>query len=275
MIFRRNANLGPKLKISAWRRSAFALWRPAFDPSIYTWGEYEVAAAKKYLDGLQKSSGQKLTLTHFVAKAIAEMMRRHPELNVMARWGSLYPRETVDLSFTVASDSKGEDLGSSIVHDAASKSVLEIAAELQPSVREVRARRDPKHKVFKSVLSILPLRMRYWVLDFVTWILFDWNLWHPLFGLPRNAFGCVLLTNIGSLGLEQGFAALIPSTRIPMVVAMGAVQRKPVVRGDEIVIAEVIGLYFTVDHRLVDAVPAGYMSQTLKKIFLDPENELR
>jgi pyruvate dehydrogenase E2 component (dihydrolipoamide acetyltransferase) len=250
------------------------MWRPAFDPSIYTWAEYEVLAAKKYLDGLQKTSGQKLTLTHFVAKAIAEMLRRHPELNVMARRGNLYPRKTVDLSFTVASDGKGEDLGASVVHNAAEKSVLEIAQELQPSVKEVRANRDPKHKVFKTVLGVLPLRMRYWVLDFVTWILFDWNLWSPLFGLPRNAFGCVLLTNIGSLGLEQGFAALIPSTRIPMVVAIGAVQRKPVVRGEEVVIAEVIGLYFTVDHRLVDAVPAGYMSQTLKKIFSDPEREL-
>jgi pyruvate/2-oxoglutarate dehydrogenase complex dihydrolipoamide acyltransferase (E2) component len=274
MFFRRNAKLGARLQISPWRRSALALWRTAYDPSIYTWAEFETSAARSYLDRLQRESGTKLTLTHFVAKAVAEMLRRHPELNVLARGGDLYPRQGIDLSFTVASDQVGEDLGASIVRDAAQKSVVDIARELQPSVKEVRESGDPKHRLFKKLLSLLPHRLSCWALDGVTWILYDLNLWTPLFGLPRNPFGCALITNIGSLGLEHGFAALIPATRIPMVIAVGAVQKKPIVRGERVEAGEVIGLYFTVDHRVIDAVPAGRMAATLKKIFASPDSEL-
>jgi pyruvate/2-oxoglutarate dehydrogenase complex dihydrolipoamide acyltransferase (E2) component len=274
MVLKKNARIGKRLKISSWRRSALAIWRTAYDPSIYTWDEYDVAPAKAYLDRLARETGLKLTLTHFVSKAIAEMIRRHPEMNVLRRGGSLYSRKTIDLSFTVASDSRGEDLGAAIVYDAASKSLEQIARELQPVVREVKEHRDPRHRWFKRILSWLPHRLRCLTLDVVTWILFDLNLWSPIFGLPRDPFGCVLITNIGSLGLEQGFAALVPSTRIPMVIAVGAVQEKAIVREGSVVPAEVLGLYFTVDHRVVDAVPAGYMSRTLKKIFADPESEL-
>jgi len=273
-MFKKNARLGRELRISAWRRSALAIWRTAADPSIYTWGEYDIAPAQAYLDRVARETGLKLTMTHFVSRAVAEMIRRHPEMNVLRRGGSLYPRKTIDLSYTVASDSRGEDLGAAIVYDAGSKTLEQIARELQPVVREVRTHRDPRHQMFKRILSRLPHRLRCWTLDLVTWILFDLNLWSPVFGLPRDPFGCVLLTNIGSIGLEQGFAALVPSTRIPMVIAIGSIQEKPIVRDGAVVAARMIGLYFTVDHRVVDAVPAGHMSRTLRKIFADPEREL-
>jgi pyruvate dehydrogenase E2 component (dihydrolipoamide acetyltransferase) len=273
-MFKRNANIGRELRISSWRRSALAIWRTAYDPSIYTWDEFDVAPAQAYMERVARETGLKITLTHFVSKAVAEMIRRHPEMNVLRRGGSLYPRDTIDLSYTVASDGRGEDLGAAIVYDAASKSMAEISRELQPVVKEVKTHRDPRHQGFKKVLSLLPHRLRCLVLDVTTWILYDLNLWSPIFGLPRNPFGCVLITNIGSLGLVQGFAALVPAMRIPMVIAVGAVQDRAIVREGRIEAARMLGLYFTVDHRVVDAVPAGYMSQTLKKIFADPEREL-
>ncbi len=273
-MIKRNARLGKALKISRWRKSALAMWRTAYDPSIYTWAEYDMAPVQAYMDRVARETGLKITVTHFVSKAVAEMLRRHPGLNVVRRGGKIYPRETIDLSYTVASDTTGEDLGAAIVYDAGTKSMADIAQELQPVVREVRQFTDPKHRMYKRILSWLPHWVRCLVLDLTTWVLHDLNLWSPLFGLPRDAFGCALITNIGSLGLEQGFAALVPAMRMPMVIAIGAAQDKAVIRDGKVEAARVIGLYFTVDHRVVDAVPAGHMSKTLKKIFADPEREL-
>lgn len=250
------------------------MWRTAYDPSIYTWAEYDIAPAQAYMDRLAQETGLKITFTDFVSKAVAEMLRRHPGLNVVRRGGRIYPRATIDLSYTVASDTTGEDLGAAIVYDAGSKSMVEIARELQPVVRDVRKYTDPKHKTYKRILSWLPHWVRIVALDLTTWILHDLNLWSPLFGLPRDPFGCALITNIGSLGLEHGFAALVPAMRMPIVIAIGAVHEKALVRNGKLEAGKVIGLYFTVDHRVVDAVPAGHMSRTLKKIFADPEREL-
>ena len=273
-MIRKNTSLGPRLQISPWRRSALTLWRSAHDPSIYSWCEFDVGPAKAYMDKRSQSSGLKLTMTHFVSRAIAEMLRRHPELNVVARGWALYPRSSIDISYTIASDPIGNDLGSSVVRNAGEKDIVQIAKDLQPKILEVREKTDPDHRIFKKLLSLFPHRVSCWLLDIVSWVLYDLNIWSPIFGLPRDPFGCVMITNIGSLGLEQGFAALIPATRIPMIVAVGAVQKKPVVRNNEIVISEVVGLYFTVDHRVIDAVPAGYMVETLRKIFGNPEIEL-
>ncbi len=273
-ILRQNAPFGPRARISAWRRAALAIWRTAHDPSIYAWMEYPAEPALAYLERLRAETGVKVTLTHFMGKVMAELLLRHPELNGIIRRGGIYPRQTIDISFTVASDLTGEDLGQTVVRDAAMKSVLDFAREMQSDVREVKTKIDPKHRLFKKILALLPLRIRIWALDLATWILYDLNLWTPLFGLPRDPFGGVLVTNIGSLGLDQAFGALVPASKMPMVVAVGAVKEKPVVRQGQVVVGKTIGLYFTVDHRIIDGVPAGYMAQTLRKIFHDPELEL-
>ncbi len=271
---RRNASYGPRLRASSWRLTTLAIWRTAYDPSVYAWMDFPAEKALEYIEKLRLKTGMKITMTHFISKAIAEMLHRHPELNVTIRRGGLYRRKTIDLSYTVASDKTGADLGAAIVRDAAQKTILDIARDLQPVVREVKEKVDPRHKWFKRILAALPMRIRIWALDLATWILYDVNLWTPLFGLPKDPFGSILITNIGSLGLDQAFGALVPSTRMPVVVAVGAVKEKPVVRNGQLAVGKCIGLYFTVDHRVIDGVPAGYMMTTLQKIFDDPTLEL-
>ena len=217
----------------------------------------------------------RITLTHFVGKAVAEMLRRHPELNAIIRRGGLYPRQTIDISFTVASDTTGQDLGAMVLRNADKKTLVEIAQEMAPVIREVREKTDPKHQVFKKILGALPLWLGRFALQTACFFLYELNLWTPLFGLPRDPFGGALVTNVGSLGLDQAFGALVPASRLPVVIAVGAVQDTAVVENGQVIAGKVIGLYFTVDHRVIDAVPAGYMSKTMKQIFADPEGELR
>ena len=93
-------------------------------------------------------------------------------------------------------------------------------------------------------------------------------------GAPKDPFGSLMLTNIGSLGIESGFAPLVPYSHVPVVVALGAITERPVVENGQVVVRKMVTLSVTIDHRVIDGVHASYLSKSIKKIFADPSGEL-
>ena len=67
--------------------------------------------------------------------------------------------------------------------------------------------------------------------------------------------GALSVSNLGMYGVEQFTAIIDPAQS--SILACGAVQRRPAVRGDEIVVREQMTVTFSVDHRLADGVIAA------------------
>jgi pyruvate dehydrogenase E2 component (dihydrolipoamide acetyltransferase) len=63
------------------------------------------------------------------------------------------------------------------------------------------------------------------------------------------------ISNLGMYGVQE-FAAIIPPG-CTAVVAIGAVRKTPVVRGDRIEIGEVCTVRLSADHRVVDGITAA------------------
>jgi pyruvate/2-oxoglutarate dehydrogenase complex dihydrolipoamide acyltransferase (E2) component len=83
-----------------------------------------------------------------------------------------------------------------------------------------------------------------------------------------------MITNIGSLGLEEAYVPLVPYSRVPLLIALGQVKEEPVVEDGQIVPGKIVRAFATFDHRVLDGMHAAKMSKTLKRIFADPEKEL-
>jgi pyruvate dehydrogenase E2 component (dihydrolipoamide acetyltransferase) len=83
-----------------------------------------------------------------------------------------------------------------------------------------------------------------------------------------------MVTNVGSLGLDLAFAPLVPYSRVAVLLAVAAVQDKPVVKDGQIVIAPILRIGVTVDHRLIDGMHGSKMFKTISAIFADPEKHL-
>jgi pyruvate dehydrogenase E2 component (dihydrolipoamide acetyltransferase) len=79
-----------------------------------------------------------------------------------------------------------------------------------------------------------------------------------------------MVTNIGSLGLEEAYVPLVPYSRVPLLLAVGAIQTEAVVEGDAIVAGQILRVFATFDHRVLDGMHASKMSKTLKRLFDDP-----
>ncbi|MCC7440560.1 MAG: 2-oxo acid dehydrogenase subunit E2 [Bdellovibrionales bacterium] len=273
-MFSRNVRLGRPLKLSSWRKVAIGTWRSAGDPSVYGILEINAERALAYIEQLRARSGRRITLSHFVGKAVAETFRRHPDINVIQRWGRLYPRPNVDVFFQVASDGEGRDLSGMTIRSAQSKRMEEIAAEMEDRVTKIRSNKDRSFTRMKSMMDLLPGFVSSWILSFSGFLMYTLNLWTPLMGTPKDPFGSVMITNIGSLGLNLAFAPLVPYSRIPLLVAVGAVAEKVIAENGQPRVAPCINICVTFDHRVIDGVHASKMSKCMQKIFADPEKEL-
>jgi pyruvate/2-oxoglutarate dehydrogenase complex dihydrolipoamide acyltransferase (E2) component len=273
-LFRKNVELGPPLRLSSWRKVAIGTWRTAGDPSVYGTTDLEVEAALAYMERIRSETGLRITLSHFLGKAVAEVLRRHPDINCLLRFGQLYPRKNVDIFFQVASDTKGEDLSGMTVRNADRKSMAEIAREMDERVQMIRSKKDKTFTQVKKTMGSLPGMLAGFALNLSSFIMYTLNVWSPILGSPRDPFGSVMITNIGSLGLDMAFAPLVPYSRVPILIALGAMREIPVVKDGKIVISKVVRASVTFDHRLIDGVHAGHMLQSIRKIFAQPEQEL-
>ncbi len=269
-----NKTYGRPFKPGRFRRLAIGSWNTPADPTIYGVLEVNVEKALKYVEEHGKSSGERITITHFVGKVFAEVLTKHPQLNCQLRFGKFYPRKNIDLSFQVAIE--GDDLSAGFVGSADQKSIAEIARELNSDARKIRREEDPIFGGTKKLSSIIPgifLRTSIRVLEFFINTL---NIWTPLFGLPKNAFGSILITNVGSLGIDFALPALYPPANVASIIAVGAIYRAPIYETDEqgnvlsTRLERFVRLCGAFDHRYVDGVHASRASRDIRRLFDDP-----
>ncbi len=273
-FIQKNIDLAPPLKLTGWRKIAIGTWKTVGDPSVYATLEVDAGRALKYIENLRAKTGLHITLSHFAGKALATALKHDPDINCILRFGRLYPRKTVDIFFQVASDEEGADLSGTIIRDADKKSIQEIAREMNERVKAIRERRDRSYTKMKNLAAALPGALAFMLLNIGSFIMYTLNLWTPLLGTPRDSFGSMMLTNIGSIGLDEAFAPLVPYSKIPLLIALGAVRERPIVRDGQVVAGKTLKLCATFDHRLIDGVHGGKLAKTVRAVFENPEKEL-
>lgn len=272
-----NLKLRPKTNLSSFRRIAIGTWRTAHDPSVYGTLALRADPVLAYLAAFRQRTGKRLTLSHVMAKAVALTLAEMPDANAILRWNRIYLREDIGVFFQVAMEDEGTgevDLSGATIFDAHRKSLVEIVDEFDAKVGTVRKHQDKSLEGTRSIFKRIPYFLLNTVLDLIGWLSFTLNLDLRWAGVPRDPFGSAMVTNIGSLGLEAAYVPLVPYSRVPLLIALGAVQDEPVVEDGRVVPGRVLRAYATFDHRVLDGVHAARMSKTLRRIFADPEKEL-
>lgn len=269
----RHLSLRPKRRLSTFRRVALSSWKTVGDPSVYGSLTLHVDKALAYLEEFREVTGLRLTMTHLVGKALAGVIEEMPDANAVLRWGKIYLREDINLFFHVAMrdpDNEEIDLSGTVIQHTNRKSLAEIVQELNQNVSKVRKSEDEELRRSRNLVQKLPQWMIRPFLNLTSFLVYGLNLNMRWAGLPDDPFGSVALTNIGALGLEEGYVPLVPYTRIPLFVAMGAVHQGPIVENGELKVGHVLKLMATFDHRILDGSHAAIMAKVLKRYFEDP-----
>ena len=271
-----NVALVHKRRISSFRRLALGTWRTTKDPTVYGVLCVEVDGALSYIEEFRKKTGRRLTLSHLMARVVGAMLVEMPDANAIVRFGRIYLRKEASVFFQVAMEDPetGQvDLSGLVVRDADKRSLSEIADAFDKAAIDVRSGKDEEKEKARKSLGKIPGWLIGYVLDLVSFLTYTLNLNMRWAGLPKDPFGSAMVTNIGSLGIEQAWAPLVAYSRVPLIIAMGAVVKEAVVDDDNTIrIAKRMRLCVTFDHRILDGAHAAKMGKLVKKWFAKPHD---
>ena len=255
---------------SSFRKLAAAMWNAPNDPHIYGFLDVDASAAMALMERYEQRYDTRVSITHVVTRAIAIILARHPEVNAKVGWANILQRSQVDIFCQVSTDG-GRDLSGAKIQQADTLSLGQLATKLRGSSKAIREGADPSYESSRKLFKALPLwglRMVLWALSLLNNTL---NLHLPKLGLPRDAFGSAMVTSVGMLGIDSGFAPFTPLARCPIILTVTRVKKRPWVVDDEVVVRPVLRLCGTFDHRIIDGYHAGELCTEIEKIMAEPE----
>ncbi len=263
---------------SSWRRLSIATWKAPNNPTVYGTLLMDFTKAQDFLRRVNQSSEDKITATHFVAKAIALTLKKFPDLNGIIRWGKIYQRNTVDIFFQVAipeeQADQRPDLSGAKVESCDEKSLGEIARELREKSEKIRTKQDPQFQSTLKLLGKIPGCLLNWALRFASFLIYNLGLSSKKLGLPPDPFGSAMVTNVGPLKLPAAFAPLVPMSRVPLIVCVGTVTERPWVVEGVVVVRPILDFGITFDHRFMDGLTGSRMVKYFQEILENPEGAL-
>jgi len=263
-----NLDLRRKDDVSSFRKVALGTWATVGDPSVYGTMELRMDEAVRYVEAFRQRTGKKLTVSHMMAKAAAKVLEATPDANAILRWNRVYLRRRIGIFFQVVMTDEGPDkvdLSGATIYDPEQKSLAQIYDEFNDKVQKVRQRQDPALEQSRGLFLKIPYLMLGFVLKLISFLSYTLNLDLRALGIPQDPFGSMMITNIGSLGLDVAYVPLVPYARVPILLALGAVKEQPLIENGKIVVGKVMKVNATFDHRFIDGFHAAAMSRILRE----------
>lgn len=271
-------------KTSTFRKMSMGTWKTVGDPTVYAQVDIDMSKALKFMKNYSEKESVRITATHLIGRAAAKILKIRPEINGLIRGRRIYLRKYVTLFFQVNIPGNGKDKdkenvgkadlsGCSVPH-AEDMSLAALARFMEEKARKVKERKDLELKKSTNMTKFIPWWMIGYFLDFTSWLIYGLNIDLRWLGFPKDPFGSIMITNVGSLGIEMAWAPLVPFSRVPIILTVGAIKDKPVVVDGKVEIRPIMGIGCTFDHRFIDGVQGAHMAHLIQTYFNDPEVHL-
>jgi pyruvate/2-oxoglutarate dehydrogenase complex dihydrolipoamide acyltransferase (E2) component len=251
------------------RKLAIATWDAPREGNIYGRLALDATRLVAYLDEVRERSGIKVTIGHVIGRCVALALKQAPGLNGIIRFGSFVPHDTVDISFLVAFD-EGRNLGKAKIEEADTKSIEQIASELDQHADKIRGGKDENLKKSMDSARWMPTFLLRWVLILIGYMsaVLGWSV--KSLGVERYPFGACCITNVGMFGLDEGYVPPTPFARCPIYVLIGALKDAPRVVDGAVTVRKELVITATIDHRYIDGAQGAALANVLRAIFEDP-----
>lgn len=246
-LFHKHLKLSTKERLSPWRKVSLSSWRPTGDSTI---GIFEDIEVDRLLLFCRQSS---LSINTVLIKALSIALRDHPRVNSIIRFGQIFNRHDNGIFLHVLSQKGYDDLGGFSISNAYQLSLTDIQSLTAQNIDSIQHQTDAFSQT-KKIFSPLPVFLVKWMMNSLSFILYKLNLTSSLFKVPKDPFGSIMLTSVGSLGIQQALCPIAPYTHNSMVVSVGKIRQVPLAVDGAVVIRSVITLGFTFDHRIIDGI---------------------
>lgn len=212
------------------------------------------------------------TLTHVLGHAMAWGAWKMRKDIGRIRWGFFKHQKKVGITCLVDVEG-GSDLVPCTMFNAHELSLKEFAIAISEKVARAKARKDVSHNQQTAILNFIPSFIAgpmVWVCSYISMAV---GINIPPLALRNDSFGHIVLTNIGTLGLQRGYAPIAPPMHAMGLFCVGTIDKRPIVNKEgEIVVADMCSLVGTGDHRFGDAVIFSPLFKCYKGYVEDPKN---
>lgn len=216
--------------------------------------EVDVTEARNKIK-LNRRSGKKTSFLAWLIKVIADCVALHPPVNGINRPGKnkVVVFEDIDVSLVIEKNIEGVRVPLAyVIRGADQKTMYQIYSEIETAKAQIPEdegdyvlgqRRNP---LAMRLFTRLPQRLRLFLMK--TFV----------FNNPRrlkDMMGTVMVTTAGMAGHASGW--ILPFSIHPLGLAFGSVNEQAVVKGGEIKIRQILHLTVSVDHDVIDGMPAA------------------
>ncbi len=255
--------------MSVRRKLAIASWSAPREGNIYGKLTLDATQAVAYLDWVRATTGEKVTITHLVGKAVGMALAKAPALNGYLRLGSYIPHETVDIAFLVVLE-EGENLAKAKIANIDRKSLGDVGRELRELAERLRKGKDDNFNKSMGPVKLLPTWLLKPILSITGFLASSLGLSIPMLGVERFPFGSCVVTSVGMFGLDEGYAPPTPFARVPVYVLVGALKDAPAVVNGQLVVRKQLVITATVDHRFMDGYQGGVLAKVVREVLENP-----
>ncbi|QDV20752.1 Dihydrolipoyllysine-residue acyltransferase component of branched-chain alpha-ketoacid dehydrogenase complex [Gimesia panareensis] len=254
------------------------------DPML-VWGTtVDTEELESFLEEQRSQNRTLLTPAHVLVRAVAESLRRHPEVNRRVIGKKVYQYEGVNIVMPMLQTSTGE-VDCVFMRKAEDYSLDEIAGFFWESAREksMQVARDKKRvkegSKFKNALINLGRWLRLsWILHTskVGFTAGNWlrapTIWPWQQGLNHAGAFVNYLGFSGAPPLIAHKPASLPLNAYCIAVTMGATEKRPVVVDDQVVVRKQASLFVRLDHRMVNGNQSAAFINTLRDFLMHPQS---
>jgi pyruvate/2-oxoglutarate dehydrogenase complex dihydrolipoamide acyltransferase (E2) component len=228
--------------------------------------EIDVTEARIAIAEYHAQTGQRISFTGWVVKCVAQAVSEHPFIHAIRNGNKLVIFNDVDMNIVIerSAGKTGAD-GTLpmpyIIRKANEKSVAEIHAEIRTAQRSSVAAGEVQIASQRATwMTKLGTRLPRFVRD-----LFFWQpLLHDPFRM-KLIMGTVSVTSLAIAG-QGGMSWGIPIGIHPLLIAVGAIAKRPGIVDGQIVVREYVGLTVMFDHDVTDGAPVARFIRRLEEL---------
>jgi len=252
-----------------------ASWSSPREGNIHGVLECDVTKALSYIQEVRDKTGKHVTLTHVAMKAVGLGLREAPTMNGRILLGRFIPFDSIDMGCLVALEG-GQNLANAKITHADKRTLTQLADEVTKRAKSLRSGQDEDFNKTNQLLKLLPVFIIRPIVYITGQLSGQLGLNLPFLGVRPFPFGSCLLTSVGMMGLDLAFVPFPPFARVPLLVMVGSVTKKPVVVTNDsgehvVVVKDMLTLTATLDHRFVDGTQAAKLAKKTREVMENPK----
>ena len=258
-------NIGKKINYTA--------WSTPYDPQIYTTIKLDITKIIPYLEKKSeelKDINEHYKVTSFVIKLMSIVLKKYPAVYGYIKFGRYEPKNNVDICCLV-NVGEGKELANTTIKNCEEKTMREIHIELKNNANALKQRKDENQNTKMNLYKILPTFLLGPANQIFSYISSIGAQFKPI-GLRQFEFGSCVITNIGSIGIENSLVPIPPVSFVPAILTLCSYYKRNVKNEDDEIEEKIyLKMNFTTDYRFLDYNLGVQLFNDIQKFGSDPE----